>query len=615
MKKFLLKYYAELTGLLVLITYLFTISHSIGENDSGELALVQATLSIPHPTGYPLFTLIGYLFNKIPLPFTTIFKLNLLSTIWCAATVIFVIRISSLILKNFNLFLNDRGRTLSNLYTVNSTKIILTSVYAGLMLAYSATFWLQSTRVEVYSFQIFLTSVIVLLTLRIFIKAKEQGSLSIGLTIKKWWVLFVFIGFGFSNHLMTLYLLPATIMIFFFCEGLNKKSLTSIILLFAITFLIASVFYLGLMLRANMDPPWSYGDPSTLKSLFEHITAKEYSKYMLQGFDSAKEQGSVLLKMISFNFSKENFSTGEFSLSFITGITGLLLLFLFRKEVVLYFFLILIVSITLAFSYKIPDINEYFLVSFLIISILSVVSVIFMLKLINNRRKILLFFYAFLILLISIQFIVNFNHANRSDEYIYEDFYKEAVSELPENSVLLTDKWSLFISPGLYLSNIEDFRPDINIISSYGLIFHEWYRKIQKVNVLDSSRTITKQENIFIGFDVVLNLINKGIIRLPSQSFLVPQPYFYQLKFDNSYHPLDEKEFNIRFNKKPFSPYDAYIYSLIPFMMEQRIIYELRFDKTEKANFYYKQIKYTFRDYEMSKITIAALIKIGIITE
>ena len=68
-KEFLVKYYSLIAGLLVAIVYLFTIAPSVIQIDSGELAAVQTTLGIAHPTGYPLFTIIGYLFLKLPLPF------------------------------------------------------------------------------------------------------------------------------------------------------------------------------------------------------------------------------------------------------------------------------------------------------------------------------------------------------------------------------------------------------------------------------------------------------------------------------------------------------------------------------------------------------------------
>ena len=58
--------------------------------------------------------------------------------------------------------------------------------------------------------------------------------------------------------------------------------------------------------------------------------------------------------------------------------------------------------------------------------------------------------------------------------------------------------------------------------------------------------------------------------------------------------------------------FDAYIYSLIPFMLEQRIFYELNYNQTEKARYYYNLIKKTFKDYTISQKTINALSSKGI---
>ena len=70
------KHYAIATAAIVFIIYLFTLAPSVIQIDSGELAAVQATLGIAHPTGYPLFTMLGYLFLKIPLPFAKIYQAN-----------------------------------------------------------------------------------------------------------------------------------------------------------------------------------------------------------------------------------------------------------------------------------------------------------------------------------------------------------------------------------------------------------------------------------------------------------------------------------------------------------------------------------------------------------
>src|SRR5690606_41831370 len=81
------KYYYILTGFFVFIIYLTTLAPTVVKIDSGELAAVQSTLGIAHPTGYPLFTIIGYIFSLIPLPFSHIYKAILLDAFWCATGV------------------------------------------------------------------------------------------------------------------------------------------------------------------------------------------------------------------------------------------------------------------------------------------------------------------------------------------------------------------------------------------------------------------------------------------------------------------------------------------------------------------------------------------------
>jgi len=103
--KFLKKYFAVLTGLFVFVVYLTTLAPSVVEIDSGELAAVQCTLGIAHPTGYPLFTILGYLFHLIPLPFSKIYQLNLLTSIWCSLGVGVFVYTSKLVLDNINSFI------------------------------------------------------------------------------------------------------------------------------------------------------------------------------------------------------------------------------------------------------------------------------------------------------------------------------------------------------------------------------------------------------------------------------------------------------------------------------------------------------------------------------
>src|SRR5438874_10865942 len=89
--------------LAAFILYLQTVQHSVPFIDGGELATVCATLGIAHPTGYPIFCMIGFLFSHLPIAATIIMRLNIMSAFFCAlGSGAMVFFISELYLHWFN---------------------------------------------------------------------------------------------------------------------------------------------------------------------------------------------------------------------------------------------------------------------------------------------------------------------------------------------------------------------------------------------------------------------------------------------------------------------------------------------------------------------------------
>lgn len=612
--KILNKFYPEITGIFVFIIYLFTLGRSLGEFDSGELALAQATLSIPHPTGYPLFTIIGFLFSKLPLPLSTIIKLNLLNSIWCSLAVVVLVKTSAMILNN-SWFLFRKILVKESVKNTFSN-VMLVSVFSGLMLAFSTTFWLQSTKIEVYALQIFITSLIIYQTVKLIIKYLPSVSLNnhtYRSIVKQGLTVSLLIALGFSNHLMTVYLLPALIITFIFLYGLNKESIKAFSILATIVFLVVFLFYLGMMFRAQMSPPWSYGDPSNFSSLINHVTAKEYSKYFLDSSEGIIKQSSKFLKMLSFNFSKENFSIGEFGFSLFLGIAGLFSLLFLRKEITAFISLILITSVITAFSYDIPDINEYFLVVFFILAICSIFPTALFLEIIKQNKYFRYTLHFFLLLLLITQTIGNFNYANRSKFFVIEDFFKSTVAMLPAGSTFLTDNWGSILSPALYYQNVEKIRQDINFISPSGFLQFEWYRKSKAIEIYDSNYVIIPKENLFIAFDVAYRIIGKNILKLPEHYTLVPLKSYYILGIDTVYYPLNNSDIKIRFSEHLTSKSEEYIKELIPSMLEQRINYEIAFKQYLNAKNILEEIESNFPEYKISEYTLVNLYKYKII--
>ena len=70
------------TGVAALAVYLFTLAPGLTFIDSGELATVTSVLGIAHPTGYPLFTLIGWVFAHFPAGSEPIVRLNAMAALF-----------------------------------------------------------------------------------------------------------------------------------------------------------------------------------------------------------------------------------------------------------------------------------------------------------------------------------------------------------------------------------------------------------------------------------------------------------------------------------------------------------------------------------------------------
>src|SRR6476646_5479489 len=69
---------------LTLVVYLVTMNRTIGFIDRGELAATAYTLGVPHPTGYPTITILGWLVTHV-VPLKPVLVLNAFAAVLVAA--------------------------------------------------------------------------------------------------------------------------------------------------------------------------------------------------------------------------------------------------------------------------------------------------------------------------------------------------------------------------------------------------------------------------------------------------------------------------------------------------------------------------------------------------
>ncbi|MCJ7650040.1 MAG: DUF2723 domain-containing protein, partial [Candidatus Lokiarchaeota archaeon] len=327
------KYFYLLTGFIAFVVYLFTLAPSVIQIDTGELAAVQASLGIAHPTGYPLYTIIGFLFSKIPLPFTTIYQLNLLAALYCAIAVSLFTYTAKFILDNVEIFSTqkvvktdkkkkqnkkqkaEKKQPVKIFLEFNEPIKILSAMLAGLTLAFSKTFWFQSTSVEVYSFHLLLMSLIILSLIKAFVIRDETED---NIKSKSWLLFAFFLALGFTNHMTTLLILPGVAYLYFNKLRFNKNSFLRIGLMLLVFLPVLVLIYSYFPIRASQQPFFNWGNPIDLEKIIRHISGFQYQVWLFSSIEAAKEQLNYFIgNLIS-----------EFSITILVVVFGIIVTFI-----------------------------------------------------------------------------------------------------------------------------------------------------------------------------------------------------------------------------------------------------------------------------------------------
>ncbi len=440
------------------VIYLLTLSPSISFIDTGELATVCYTLGIAHPTGYPLYALIGRIFTLLSLG-TPIFSLNLLS--------LFLVSFANLIL--FFLFL----KILELLFPDAKNNLLqYLSFISVLIFSFTPTLWSQATSNEVYGLTLLLTSILLYLLLsQVNLRAQDKSIKS-----EKFSYLFFFLyGLSFGNHLFTLLLFPGFIFLFFSTYGKSIFQLKRLFL-FLSFFLLGLSIYLYLPIRSSCNPILNWGEPSTLSNFKRHITGWQYQVWMFS--ESAQVLWDNFRSYLHLFYS-------QFPIYLLPWIF-LGFVFLLKKNLQLFVFLLLILlfNILYGINYDIADIDPYFLPSFLVASIWMVCGIAFLFESLYRKNKIFpslwLALAVLLFILPLLNLFRNYSKQDQSKSYFAYDYAENILRSVKKDPIILTKNWDHY-SPWLYLRFVENKRPDVRFLDTE-LSRRSWYLNYLKNN-------------------------------------------------------------------------------------------------------------------------------------
>lgn len=604
-----LPYLAALSSLVI---YILTMSRGIMPIDAGELAASQYHLGISHPSGYPLFNILGFLWSKIPIG-SVIFRLNLLNAIWVALANAMLIKTVLVLIEKRMIPVSGKNNTNKKNNTVSVVSVspvlpIIAAITGVLLVAFTATWWIQSAGVEVYSLHIALLSLYTFSLVRIFQLPQPSK--------KDWIINGILLGLCFTNHLTSLLILPGAATLYFLKLKFKKTSIKPLILVSCFALLIFLFFYGFMMIRAGSSPVVNYGDPSNMEYLKRHVSGWQFQSFM--GANEKKSNDTVA-KFFT-NFTNE------------TGIVGILLLlggmvygFSKYRPVAIFLTLNILGTLIYASQYDIHDIENYFLLGYLSAAVFISLSLFWILTSIKSIQKNAMPAFGLLALPL-LPIILNFKSADQSKLHYIDDYTKGALHSVAENAIILSWEWDVFVSPAYYYQLVENVRPDITIIDKE-LLRRSWYH--QQIEIWDKPladsikaefesfkeavlpferkqkfnpaliqprfeaviQRILGQYNtrpVYVSSLVLdADIAGSGDVKLPKGTVLIPDAYFFRVvKNDtNTYYPLSKPiEYNVVFteNKKE-NKFERQVLNYSMNVMSSRVGYEMGFGKKEEA--------------------------------
>jgi hypothetical protein len=307
-------------------------------DDSLEFQLVTYLLGIAHPTGYPLYTLLGWLFTRLPVG-DVAYRVNLLSAVFGAVTVALVY------LTGLGLVVGSSQPKEGRRADVHQAWAeVLAALIGALTLAVSPVFWSQATIAEVYTLNAaFIAGMFWLLTMGTY-PPSETVLLALA---------FLF-GLSLTHHRTTLAMLPAITYYLWpqFRTWTPRKGIKITAALIVPLFL-----YLYIPLRGqagSLDGTYT----NTLEGFWKQVTAGGYGVFFFENPFGA-ERG------VEFYFSLFWEQFGPIGLA--AGLLGLVALRRRRAQglTVIAFATYLVINLL----YRVADIEVFFIPLFLIWSI------------------------------------------------------------------------------------------------------------------------------------------------------------------------------------------------------------------------------------------------------
>jgi hypothetical protein len=311
-------------GMLAL--YASTLCPTVYWYDSAELATAAALLGIPHPPGYPVYTLLGRLYVLL-VPGEPAFAVNVMSAVHGALCV----GLMFLIQRRLHA---DR----------------IPALFGAMLFGTGASFWLNCSVAEVYTTGLVFALVVWLLLL----DAHQTGRTRLVLIA-------AFLGgLGFAAHMFVATLGLGYVLLAWHGAGVSstaqagpRRARPRILGLASLAALAGASAYLYLPLRISMQPAFSSLKESSFAGFVWMLSGGNYKHWFFDRYDRVARLLEVL-SMLAEHLT---------DLGLVLGVVGLCVLIVRQRAVGLSLLLALLGNLWFFFDYDVHDVEVFFLPS------------------------------------------------------------------------------------------------------------------------------------------------------------------------------------------------------------------------------------------------------------
>jgi len=435
---------------LYLRTLAPTITWQHNGYDAGDLITAAYTLGIPHPTGYPTYTLLGKVFTLLPLG-DVAYRMNLLSALCAALTILLLYQTSTILLR-------------SQAYTT------LAALCASLLLATSRIFWSQALITEVYALNCLFFAIILYLLFKAQLHLSgELGPVGQMYVFRISALLALTYGLSLGNHLTIIFSLPLLLLYGIDLFRRRTLSLWQWIRVLAM-FLLGLSIYIYLPLRAGDQPLLNWGDPRTWRGFLWLVSGGIYRHYILAL--PATHWGERILAWIGL--LRQQFGIAGAAL----GLLGAWRLAELSRQQCLVFLLTFAIYSIYAIGYNTTDSYVYLLPAYFLYALWIAQGAQYILQTLANiqsrHSKVLTVFASVALLILPLSSLhVNLPLVDLGSDFSAYEYGSQVFAQVPDSSIIISasDAHTFTL---WYFARVVTERDQVAVIDR-DLLSYDWY--------------------------------------------------------------------------------------------------------------------------------------------